>query len=251
MLSRLCRAVEVAKPRARTACSAGLTVEMASLGMVGDVWLNSTPRPDRRPPEYLPIYTPSPVRARNVRSSGICFRITPPRIFGTAQLVFHLGCFLFSFPWLLLFGNDTRPWAESCLFVQRSQHGFLPALHLERKRRHPHPMRQVPHPPRRRHTAHNPTGTFTSIYLYILQFSTLTRQLTIQSRVPAHGAHQYLALSPGRDTLYATSWAWPPSLYSFHVATAPVEEDQAPTVELTYQGKTPISESSRGRKNRF
>ncbi|GHJ87651.1 hypothetical protein NliqN6_4053 [Naganishia liquefaciens] len=84
-------------------------------------------------------------------------------------------------------------------------------------------------------------GTFTSIYLYVLQFSTLTRQLTIQSRVPAHGAHQYLALSPGRDTLYATSWAWPPSLYSFHVAAGPAAEDKPPVVELTYQGKTPIT----------
>lgn len=87
-----------------------------------------------------------------------------------------------------------------------------------------------------------PTGTFTSIYLYILQFSTLTREISIQSRIAAHGAHQYLALSPGRDTLYATSWAWPPSLYSFNVAAAPGREDgRGPVVELTYQGKTPIS----------
>jgi carboxy-cis,cis-muconate cyclase len=87
-------------------------------------------------------------------------------------------------------------------------------------------------------------GTFTSIYLYILQFSTLSRTLSIQSRLPAHGAHQYLALSPGRDTLYATSWAWPPALYSFRVGTAPAGEEEGEVVELTYQGKTPISESS-------
>lgn len=123
-----------------------------------------------------------------------------------------------------------------------SQDGLTAALHLERQRRDSDPMRQVPIPILETPPNRSSTGTFTSIYLYILQFSTITRELSIQTRIAAHGAHQYLALSPGRDTLYATSWAWPPSLYSFNIAAAPASEDgRGPMVELSYQGKTPIS----------
>ncbi|KAJ9102495.1 hypothetical protein QFC21_002895 [Naganishia friedmannii] len=86
-------------------------------------------------------------------------------------------------------------------------------------------------------------GTFTSIYLYILQFSTLSRDLTIQSRIPAQGPHQYLALTPGRAGLYATSWAWPPSLYGFSVGAA-VGGGARGGVEVVYQGKTPITRIS-------
>jgi hypothetical protein len=99
-------------------------------------------------------------------------------------------------------------------------------------------------------------GTFTSVYLYILSFSTLTRKLSIHKKIPAVGPHQYLALSPGRDTLYATGWGWTPGLYAFGIrdddnndendddSKRGGEEDQPSMWRLTldYKGKTPISE---------
>ena len=102
-------------------------------------------------------------------------------------------------------------------------------------------------------------GTFTSVYLYILSFSTLTRKLSIHKRIPAVGPHQYLALSPGRDTLYATGWGWTPGLYAFGIKDDEdheddknggdgggkrEEEDQPWRLTLDYKGKTPISEST-------
>jgi hypothetical protein len=100
-------------------------------------------------------------------------------------------------------------------------------------------------------------GTFTSVYLYILSFSTLTRKLSIHKRVPAVGPHQYLALSPGRDTLYATGWGWTPGLYAFGIkdddskdkqddddSKRGEEEDQPWRLTLDYKGKTPISKST-------
>jgi hypothetical protein len=102
-------------------------------------------------------------------------------------------------------------------------------------------------------------GTFTSVYLYILSFSTLTRKLSIHKRVPAVGPHQYLALSPGRDTLYATGWGWTPGLYAFGIrddgsndqdendddSKKGEEEGQPWRLTLDYKGKTPISKSTK------
>lgn len=88
-------------------------------------------------------------------------------------------------------------------------------------------------------------GTFTSVYLYILSFSTLTRKLSIHKRIEGQGPHQYLALSPGRDTLYATSWAWPPSLYAFGLGQDQKDgrsDEQSWSLTLDYKGKTSISE---------
>jgi hypothetical protein len=104
-------------------------------------------------------------------------------------------------------------------------------------------------------------GTFTSVYLYILSFSTLKRKLSIHKKIPAVGPHQYLALSPGRDTLYATGWGWTPGLYAFGIredvdheddgngqdgGEKGGEEDQPSIWRLTldYKGKTPISKST-------
>jgi hypothetical protein len=100
-------------------------------------------------------------------------------------------------------------------------------------------------------------GTFTSVYLYILSFSTLTRKLSVHKRVSAVGPHQYLALSPGRDTLYATGWGWTPGLYAFGIRDDSDNDDEGDEgkgreedkpsmwrLTLDYKGKTPISEST-------
>ncbi len=81
-----------------------------------------------------------------------------------------------------------------------------------------------------------PTGTFNALSLYLIIFDTLSRKLRLQSRVPAHGPHQYLALSPGKGQLYATSWGVPAKLWSWAI------EEQAGTVSLRETGSVPISE---------
>lgn len=65
------------------------------------------------------------------------------------------------------------------------------------------------------------TGTFNTALLYLLSYDTLTHRLSIARSIPAQGPHQYLALGRGPeqrpDRLYATTWAWPPSLSSWAV----------------------------------
>jgi hypothetical protein len=88
-------------------------------------------------------------------------------------------------------------------------------------------------------TARHP-GTFNALPLYVLLFNTITRRLSIQSRVQAHGPHQYLALSPGRGQLYATSWGLPPKLWSWAI------EERGGEIGLREVGSAPISEFGRG-----
>ncbi|KAF8323312.1 3-carboxy-cis,cis-mucoante lactonizing enzyme [Clavulina sp. PMI_390] len=83
------------------------------------------------------------------------------------------------------------------------------------------------------------TGSFSAIFLYILAFNTHTRQLSVLSQHDAFGPHQWLVLNSRLDRLYATSWAWPPHLYSWKVVASP---DDVPTLEFI--NDAPISATS-------
>lgn len=88
------------------------------------------------------------------------------------------------------------------------------------------------------------SGTFTSIYLYLLSFNTLTRKLSLVEQIASHGPHQYLTRSEGGKAVYATSWKWPPGLYSWEVEERVTEgeaEGQVGGIGLKYLGSTPIS----------
>ncbi|GAA5834968.1 hypothetical protein JCM3766R1_002056 [Sporobolomyces carnicolor] len=63
------------------------------------------------------------------------------------------------------------------------------------------------------------SGTFNTVFLYLLAFSPYTSPptLEIHRKYRAEGPHQFLALNEARDTAYATTWAQPPSLSSWKV----------------------------------
>ena len=61
------------------------------------------------------------------------------------------------------------------------------------------------------------SGSFRSLSLFLLAFSPSTGSLSHLQTIPAFGPHQYLATNQFRDRVYATTWAEPPSLSSWHV----------------------------------
>ncbi|GAA5998168.1 hypothetical protein JCM5350_006398 [Sporobolomyces pararoseus] len=63
------------------------------------------------------------------------------------------------------------------------------------------------------------SGTFNTVFLYLLAFSPYTNPPTLQiyRKYRAEGPHQFLALNEARDRVYATTWAQPPSLSSWKV----------------------------------
>ncbi|KAK4057716.1 hypothetical protein OIO90_001364 [Microbotryomycetes sp. JL221] len=61
------------------------------------------------------------------------------------------------------------------------------------------------------------SGTFNTIFLYLLAFNPSTSTLTISKTYRAQGPHQYLALNPQRTKAYATTWASEPSLSSWNI----------------------------------
>ncbi|GAA5986952.1 hypothetical protein JCM11641_002265 [Rhodosporidiobolus odoratus] len=64
------------------------------------------------------------------------------------------------------------------------------------------------------------SGTFNTLFLYILAFSPYSPSgptLSIHKKYPAEGPHQFIALSQDRARAYATTWALPPSLSSWEV----------------------------------
>src|ERR1700729_1806637 len=64
------------------------------------------------------------------------------------------------------------------------------------------------------------SGSFRSLSLFLLAFSPIHRTLSLVQSVPAFGPHQYLATNELRDRVYTTSWALPPVLNSWFLATA-------------------------------
>ncbi|KAJ9476880.1 LOW QUALITY PROTEIN: hypothetical protein PHBOTO_000552 [Pseudozyma hubeiensis] len=72
--------------------------------------------------------------------------------------------------------------------------------------------------PRKHHIV---TGTFNSPNLFVLTYDTLDPSLSILHTIPAEGPHQYLSLglsSTRQQTVYATTWATPSTLSSWHVS---------------------------------
>lgn len=64
------------------------------------------------------------------------------------------------------------------------------------------------------------SGTFNTVFLYLLAFSPYTSPptLEIHRKYRAEGPHQFLAVNEARDRVYATTWAQPPSLSSWKVS---------------------------------
>lgn len=72
-------------------------------------------------------------------------------------------------------------------------------------------------------THHLLTGTFNTLFLYLLAFTPYSNppSLTITQAVSANGPHQFLALSPDRQHAYATTWkANEPTLSAWDVIDA-------------------------------
>ncbi|GAA5861332.1 hypothetical protein JCM3774_000213 [Rhodotorula dairenensis] len=69
------------------------------------------------------------------------------------------------------------------------------------------------------------SGTFNTIFLYLLAFSPYSASnaapappsLQVSRRIRGQGPHQFIALDHDRTTAYATTWAQPPTLSSWHV----------------------------------
>ncbi|TFK70258.1 hypothetical protein BDN72DRAFT_552384 [Pluteus cervinus] len=65
------------------------------------------------------------------------------------------------------------------------------------------------------------TGSFRSLSLALLAFSPLNKTLQLVQSVDvpedAPGPYQYIALNPGRNRAYTTTWAWPPKLISWEI----------------------------------
>jgi hypothetical protein len=82
------------------------------------------------------------------------------------------------------------------------------------------------------------TGSFRSLSLFLLAFSTKTRRLSHVETIPAFGPHQYLGTNLQKDRIYATSWALPPALSSWEVLRPPGE-----TWSVKHINSVPISMS--------
>ncbi|KAK4055161.1 hypothetical protein OIV83_000441 [Microbotryomycetes sp. JL201] len=61
------------------------------------------------------------------------------------------------------------------------------------------------------------SGTFNTLFLYLLAFNPSTSTLTVHKSYKAEGPHQYLALNHQRTKAYATTWAPDPSLSAWDV----------------------------------
>lgn len=61
------------------------------------------------------------------------------------------------------------------------------------------------------------TGTFNTVFLYLLAFNPTTPSLSIHAKVEGEGPHQFWALNSRRDRAYATTWGAPPSLSAWEV----------------------------------
>ncbi|KAK4691747.1 hypothetical protein P7C70_g9278, partial [Phenoliferia sp. Uapishka_3] len=77
------------------------------------------------------------------------------------------------------------------------------------------------------------SGTFNTIFLYLLAFNPSTSTLSIHKKIPAQGPHQFLALSPDRATVYATTWAKEPSLSAWNVVEGGTGLEWINTVPIT------------------
>ncbi|KAF9032138.1 putative isomerase YbhE [Hymenopellis radicata] len=80
------------------------------------------------------------------------------------------------------------------------------------------------------------SGSFTSLSLWLLALTLPSPKTNSPSKasirlvrsIPAFGPHQYLHISPDKDTVYATTWSLPPSLHAFslptlqHLGAAPI-----------------------------
>ncbi|KAF9027035.1 putative isomerase YbhE [Hymenopellis radicata] len=80
------------------------------------------------------------------------------------------------------------------------------------------------------------SGSFTSLSLWLLALTLPSPKINSPSEasirlvrsIPAFGPHQYLHISPDKDTVYATTWSLPPSLHAFslptlqHLGAAPI-----------------------------
>ncbi|KAL9932628.1 hypothetical protein V8E36_008327 [Tilletia maclaganii] len=101
--------------------------------------------------------------------------------------------------------------------------------------------------PRIRHLV---TGTFNTASLHLLAFDTLAHTLTLTNTIDAQGPHQFLALGTGGvgrldggsssssgsspwKTIYATTWASPPSLSSW--AVTGLDEEAGASLEASSQ----------------
>ena len=61
------------------------------------------------------------------------------------------------------------------------------------------------------------TGTFNTVFLYLLAFNPTTSSLSIHAKVEGEGPHQFWALNARRDRAYATTWGAPASLSAWEV----------------------------------
>ncbi|KAM0755146.1 Muconate cycloisomerase 1 [Meredithblackwellia eburnea MCA 4105] len=61
------------------------------------------------------------------------------------------------------------------------------------------------------------SGTFNTVFLYLLAFNPLTSDLSIHAKIRGEGPHQFWALNEKRDRAYGTTWAQPPTLSAWEV----------------------------------
>ncbi|KAL8286216.1 hypothetical protein RQP46_004704 [Phenoliferia psychrophenolica] len=61
------------------------------------------------------------------------------------------------------------------------------------------------------------SGTFNTVFLYLLAFNPTTSSLSVHQKIEGEGPHQFLALNARRDRAYATTWGAPPSLSAWEV----------------------------------
>ncbi|KAK0553824.1 hypothetical protein OC846_002355 [Tilletia horrida] len=111
--------------------------------------------------------------------------------------------------------------------------------------------------PRVRHII---SGTFNTARLHLLAFDTLTKTLVLTRSIDAQGPHQFLALGVGSDssdltacsvlrrTVYATTWATPPSLSAWAVVGLDDQSgasiEAAHDVDLQWINTVPITATS-------
>ncbi|KAF9256248.1 hypothetical protein L218DRAFT_1081450 [Marasmius fiardii PR-910] len=85
------------------------------------------------------------------------------------------------------------------------------------------------------------SGSFRSLSLYLLAFSPLNRSLCWRQTIDAFGPHQYLAIGPGKDRVYATSWAQPPTLSSWEIDRSDSDEN---AWRVSHLNNVPITATS-------
>jgi hypothetical protein len=78
----------------------------------------------------------------------------------------------------------------------------------------------------------NHSGSFNTVFLYVLALNTRTRALSVESQHSAFGPHQWITTNAARDRLYATTWSWPPALYSWKIDS---NTNRTPTLSFLNQ----------------